>query len=78
MLDDLGTLVVQAIGFFGIFGFFVYQLLSDGQKNNQSKLISSKTSFKSKESTKTKGWFNRRKEAINEDIKPKKKAWFNR
>ena len=78
MLDDLGTLIVQAIGFFGIFGFFVYQLLSDGQKNNQSKLISSKTTFKSKESKETKGWFNRRKEAINEDIKPRKKAWFNR
>ena len=78
MLDDLGTLIVQAIGFFGIFGFFVYQLLSEGKKNNQNKLISSKTTFKSKESSKTKGWFNRGKLAINEDDKPKKKAWFNR
>ena len=39
MFDNIGTALVQAIGFFGVFGYFVYQLLSDGKKpiKNQSK-----------------------------------------
>ena len=39
MFDNIGTALVQAIGFFGVFGYFVYQLLSDGKKpiQNQSK-----------------------------------------
>ena len=39
MFDNIGTALVQAIGFFGVFGYFVYQLLSDGKKpiDNQSK-----------------------------------------
>ena len=39
MFDNIGTALVQAVGFFGVFGYFVYQLLSDGKKpiQNQSK-----------------------------------------
>ena len=36
MFDNLGTALVQAIGFFGVFGFFVYQLLSDGKKTTKN------------------------------------------
>ena len=37
MFENIGTALVQAVGFFGVFGFFVYQLLSDGKKSIQTK-----------------------------------------
>ena len=40
MFDNIGTALVQAIGFFGVFGYFVYQLLSDGKKPIKNKSIS--------------------------------------
>ena len=40
MFENIGIALVQAVGFFGIFGFFVYQLLSDGKKPIQTKLKS--------------------------------------
>ena len=40
MFDNLGTALVQAVGFFGVFGFFVFQLLSDGKKTNKTQLKS--------------------------------------
>ena len=40
MFDNIGTALVQAVGFFGVFGFFVYQLLSDGKKPIQTQLKS--------------------------------------
>lgn len=38
MFDNLGTALVQAIGFFGVFGFFVYQTLFADKNNKNSKL----------------------------------------
>ena len=29
MFENFGTAIVQAVGFFGVFGFFVYRLLSE-------------------------------------------------
>ena len=40
MFDNIGTALVQAVGFFGVFGFFVYQLLSEGKKPIQAQLKS--------------------------------------
>ena len=41
MFENIGTALVQALGFFIVFGFFVYQLLSDGKKPIQTQLKSS-------------------------------------
>ena len=38
MFDNLGTALVQALGFFAIFGFFIYQTLFADKKNNNSKI----------------------------------------
>ena len=82
MFDNIGTALVQAVGFFGVFGFFVYQLLSDGQKPIQTQLKSPiKKVNKSMDSItkpKKKGLFGRKKETINENAKPKKKGLFGK
>ena len=39
MFDNLGTALVQALGFFAIFGFFVYQTLFADEKNKISNEI---------------------------------------
>jgi len=99
MFDNLGTALVQALGFFVVFGFFVYQTLFADSKPKNSKLNPKKTKIsETKESIKKqpkKSLFNRKskpvdenlpaqknrlfwrkKEIINEEIKPKKKSWF--
>ena len=43
MFDNLGTALVQALGFFAIFGFFVYQTLFADSKSKNSKLNPKKT-----------------------------------
>ena len=82
MFDNIGTALVQAIGFFGVFGYFVYQLLSDGKKPilNQSKSPVKKVIQKKdlKVRPKKQGLFGRKKELITEDVKPKKKGLFGR
>ena len=82
MFDNIGTALVQAVGFFGVFGFFVYQLLSDGKKPIQTQLKSSiKKVNKSMDlinKPKKKGLFGRKKETINENVKPKKKGLFGK
>ncbi len=84
MFENFGTAIVQAIGFFGIFGFFVYRLLSEKvssdfskeiyKKNNSSKPVKSDNFEK-------KGLFGRKKkvELIPvENKKENKKGWFKR
>ena len=82
MFDNLGTALVQAVGFFGVFGFFVYQLLSDGKKPTKTQLKSpNKKLNKSKDlkiKTMKKGLFSRKIEPIKEESKPKKKGLFSR
>ena len=82
MFDNIGTALVQAVGFFGVFGYFVYQLLSDGKKpiQNQSKSSVKKVN-KIKDLNdrpKKQGLFGRKKELITEDVKPKKKGLFGK
>ena len=82
MFDNVGTALVQAVGFFGVFGFFVYQLLSDGKKPIQTQLKSPikkvNKSMDSINKPKRKGLFGRKKETINENVKPKKKGLFGK
>ena len=83
MFDNFITAVVQGIGFFGVFGFFVYQLLSEGKKPIQTKLNSSRkmvdeSKSKDLKKTKKKGLFGRKGEVIDEEVKPKKKGLFGR
>ena len=82
MFDNIGTALVQAIGFFGVFGYFVYQLLSDGNKlkQNQSKSPVKKV-IQNKDLNdrpKKQGLFGRKKELITVDVKPKRKGLFGK
>ena len=45
MFDNLGTALVQAFGFFAVFGFFVYQTLFADNKPKNSKLNPKKQRF---------------------------------
>ena len=82
MFDNIGTALVQAVGFFGVFGYFVYQLLSDGKKTilNQSKSSVKKVNQNKdlNDRSKKQGLFGRKKELITEDVKPKKKGLFGK
>ena len=82
MFDNFGTAIVQAIGFFGVFGFFVYQLLSDGKKPINSQLKSDRKKVSEsrnlKDNTKKNRLFGRKKEPIKQDLKPNKKGIFGR
>ena len=82
MFDNLGIAIVQAIGFFGVFVFFVYQLLSDGKKSIKSqpnppiKKVKERKDFNDK--SKKKGIFSRKEKPIEVLDKPKKKGIFGR
>ena len=82
MFENIGTALVQAVGFFGVFGFFVYQLLSDGKKPIQTQLKSpvkkANKSMNLVDKTDKKGLFGRKKESIKIDVKPKKKGLFGK
>ena len=82
MFENIGTALVQAVGFFGVFGFFVYQLLSDGKKPIQTQLKTPKKKVnKSKnlvDKTEKKGLFGIKKVPIKVDVKPKKKGLFGK
>ena len=83
MFENFGTAIVQAVGFFGVFGFFVYRLLSEkvssgslteNSKKNTSKPVMSVNSEK-------KGLFGRKKKAELKPVENKKenkKGWFKR
>ena len=82
MFENIGTALVQAVGFFGVFGFFVYQLLSDGKKSIQTKSKSTTKKFNKSmdliDKREKKGLFGRKKEPIKVDVKPKKKGLFGK
>ena len=76
MFDNLGTALVQAIGFLSVFAFFVYQILFTDRNPNITKSNSSKKDskdFKTSNNKKAfeKGLFKSKKKSIQEDLKPK-------
>ena len=82
MFDNLGTALVQALGFFAVFGFFVYQTLFADKKNKNSKLNPKKTNISNtKQSTKKepkKGLFNRKSNPVKENLPVQKQGLFGR
>ena len=82
MFDNIGTALVQAVGFFGVFGYFVYQLLSDGKKTTQTQLKSPtkkvNETIDSIDKPEKRGLFGRKKESMEVDVKPKKKGLFGK
>ena len=83
MFENFGTAIVQAVGFFGVFGFFVYRLLSEKVSNNSSKENSKSKSSKSIKTVNNekKGLFGRRKKVeqnIEVNKKEVKRGWFKR
>ena len=81
MFDNLGTALVQALGFFAVFGFFVYQTLFADSKPKNSKLNPKKTKSFTKESIKKepkKGLFNRKSKTVEENLPVQKKGLFGR
>ena len=80
MFDNLVTSLIQAVGFFAIFGFFVYQtlFLESSSKTSQinsrkKKIIEPKISDKKMFLRRL---FNRKPKPIKEEIRTRKKGWF--
>ena len=83
MFENFGTAIVQAVGFFGVFGFFVYRLLSEKVSSDFPEKNSKKNSKKPLKSVNSekKGLFGRKKQVelnIVENKKENKKGWFKR
>jgi len=82
MFDNLGTALLQALGFFAIFGFFVYQTLFADKNPKNSELNPKKTKISdSKKSIKKepkKVLFNRKSKIVEENISVQKKGLFGR
>ena len=82
MFDNLGTALVQALGFFAVFGFFVYQTLFADRKPNNSKSNPKKTKIsdtkKSIKKEPKKGIFNRKSKPVEENLPVQKKGLFGR
>ena len=81
MFENFGIAIVQAVGFLGVFGFFVYRLLSEKTSSDSPKENPKKNSSKPVKSviTEKKGLFGRRKNVelnIDENKKAAKKGWF--
>tara|TARA_Y100001978_G_C23504421_1_gene342569 strand:- start:448 stop:696 length:249 start_codon:yes stop_codon:yes gene_type:complete len=82
MFENFSTAIVQAVGFFGVFGFFVYRLLSEKVSSN-SKENSKKYSSKPVKNInpEKKGLFGIKKKIelnIDENKNDNKKRWFKR
>ena len=82
MFDNLGTALVQAFGFFVIFGFFVYQTLFADKKTKKSKINTKKTKTSDiKKSIKKEPktlLFSRRYKPVEENLPVQKKGLFGR
>ena len=77
MFENFSTALIQLVGFFGVFGFFIYQLLTDKKKGKPSNPIVKPKVINTKKENKG-GFFGRRKkEVIEEPPKNKKNRWFN-
>tara|TARA_B100000212_G_scaffold248489_1_gene189918 strand:+ start:256 stop:507 length:252 start_codon:yes stop_codon:yes gene_type:complete len=83
MFENFGTAIVQAVGFFGVFIFFVYRLLSEKdtinfpKRNTKNKLSETVKTV----NTEKKGLFGRKKNVeqnIEVKTKQNKRGWFKR
>ena len=83
MFENFGTAIVQAVGFFSVFGFFVYRLLSDKVSSSSFKENTKRNNSKPpiRVSSEKKGLFGRKKiveQNKDENKKEIKKGWFRR
>ena len=82
MFDNLGTALVQALGFFAVFSFFVYQtLFADSKPKNSISNLKKIRISDTKESIKKepkKGLFNRNSKPFEENLTVQKKGLFGR
>ncbi len=82
MFDNLGTALVQALGFFAVFVFFVYQtLFTDNKPKNSELNLKKRKVSDTKESIKKepkKGLFNRKSKPDEENLLAQKKVLFGR
>ena len=82
MFDNLGTALVKALGFFIVFGFFVYQTLFADKKPKNSKLNPKQTKISdTKKSIKKEpknGLFSRKSKPVEENLPVQKKGFFGR
>jgi len=78
MFENFSTALIQLVGFFGVFGFFIYQLLTDKRKGKSSNTIVKPKEINPKKEVKG-GFFGRRKKEVIEEEPPrnKKNRWFN-
>ena len=84
MFENFGTAIVQAVGFFGVFVFFVYRLLSEKSSSNSLKenIKNKPPNYGKISNTEKKGLFGRKKKKIEQNIevnnKENKRGWFKR
>jgi len=81
MFDNLGTALVQALGFFAVFGFFVYQTLFADQKAKNLKVNPKKSRISDNNSIKKetkKSLFSRKSNSVEENLPVQKKVLFGR
>ena len=80
MFDNFGTALVQALGFFAIFGYFVYQTLFADKNNKNSKLDPKKAKISDTKKTikkeQKKGLFNRKSNPVEKNLPVQKKGLF--
>jgi len=80
MFDNFGTALVQALGFFAIFGYFVYQTLFADKNNKNSKLDPKKAMISDTKKTikkeQKKGLFNRKSNPVEKNLPVQKKGLF--
>jgi len=76
MFENFSTALIQLIGFFGVFGFFVYQLLTDKKNGKPNKFIAKPKDINPKKEEKSIFFGRRKKEVIEETSKIKKNRWF--
>ncbi len=83
MFENFGTAIVQAVGFFGVFAFFVYRLLSEKVSSNPSKENIKNNYIKPVKASNSerKGLFAR-KRIVEQNVEvvknENKKGWFKR
>ena len=82
MFDNLGTALVQALGFFAIFGYFVYQTLFADKKSKNLKINTKKIKISDKKKLikkePKKGLFNIKSKPVEENLPVQKKGLFGR